>query len=690
MSVLAIEGNSSAQVTAAQVTVRDNRPAEVTDAAALQICVQDAASAEMWLAQEQWKLQWREADILYQSPRTVQMFENSSTPRASVSRFTVAKHTNSLVPMMMSGIFYEKPPFILRPRQGTTEATCRAKTALHSFILDDIGFKPECEIGMESQVLNGTGIWQKGWEVREEIKKTFVRKRLPGKIALPLTGDESVDTEESDEFEVKEEKVIISRPFLEYCPLGTVLPDPKWNRANDIRKAKFVIKRRYLSFNKLNELRTKPGYHLPSEEDLKKLFFGAPEIAAPDTSIMEQQHDTAAIHHAERRDARTTADPLEYDLKVDERWDKDRVMVVVQDKLMIRNEEHLIGDNSFLSANFWNIQNAGYGLGIGRLIGSDQRIDVGVTNSALDMLSYGVNAPWVVSRGANAFAQQLRARLGGFIQVDGDVNKAMKPMEMPKLPPELWAILESSKQSSTSTSGADEAMVQGNLPGKGGSSIGRTATGAGGIIAANASKIQGPVGRFVENVFIPFIVWMDKAINDRMPIKEIRQIIGDRLGNDFKFDIENFLNASLEFEVLAGAHLAAKKAMAMSLPFIIQIFENPHMLESLNSTGWTIDIKELLNMLMEMSEWKNDRDIIRPFTKQESEAYQQSKIAAAQATAQAGVQKEQAKHAATQEQIDQKNEAQLASKLTMDSVDRGHAEVERSIVKKAEAPGAGV
>jgi hypothetical protein len=72
-------------------------------------------------------------------------------------------------------------------------------------------------------------------------------------------------------------------------------------------------------------------------------------------------------------------------------------------------------------------------------------------------------------------------------------------------------------------------------------------------------------------------------------------------------DLDDFMNARLKYEVLAGAHLAAKKAMAQSLPFIIQIFENPHMLDSFNSTGWTIDIKELFDMLMEMSEWKNTR-----------------------------------------------------------------------------------
>jgi hypothetical protein len=75
-------------------------------------------------------MHWRESDILYQSPRSIAQFENSATTRSNVSRFTVAKHVNALVPTMMSGMFYDSPPFILRPRPGTTQTTVRAKAAL--------------------------------------------------------------------------------------------------------------------------------------------------------------------------------------------------------------------------------------------------------------------------------------------------------------------------------------------------------------------------------------------------------------------------------------------------------------------------------------------------------------------------------------------------------------------------------
>jgi hypothetical protein len=432
-------------------------------------------------------------------------------------------------------------------------------------------------------------------------------------------------------------------------------------------------------------LRENPEYNIPGDEELKAMFFAPRDATAPMSQTEREQQNNSSIHHAAGQDEQTSEDPLEYVLKVDERWDGRRCISVLQDKLLIRNSQHEFKGVPFLSANWWNINNAGFGLGVGRIVGSEQRVEQGSTNAALNILSMAVNQQYVRSRGANVPTQQIRTRLGGIIDVDGKVDEAFKILEPPRVPPEIWQVIQQAKEAAEAGSGADEAMVQGKLPSRG-SSIGRTATGAGNIAAASATKIQGPVGRFVEGVFLPFLAALDDMIKEMMPIAEIRQILGEELGDDYAVDMENFMNAGLKYEVLAGAHLAAKKAMAQSLPFIIQIFENPHMLQSLNSTGWTVDVKQLFEMLMEMSEWKNSREIIRKMTKEEAASYQQEIMGAAQAKVSGELKKIDAKHQATSAEIDQTAEARLASKLAEDAVDRAHGYVERQIVEHAEQP----
>jgi hypothetical protein len=687
MSTLKITGNPHGEITKKDVIVKPETPAMLVDDAALRLNVQDVARAEVWMGQKQWPLQWRESDILYQSPRTISTFEGGGgVTRANVSRFTVAKHVNTLVPMIMSGIFYDSPPFVIRPRPGATEATTRAKTALFGALMEEMEFKGECEVGIESQVLNGTGMWKRGWTVTREKKKIYRRKNAPATVEMPFEGKKQIDTAESDEFEIVEKVVTKSRPFFEHCPLGTVLIDPGWRHSNRPDKAKFLIHVAYVTFNDLAKLRQQEGYVIPSEEDLKSLCFAPVEIAVPVPGVEQEQTANTAVVHAEGRDQKTTEDPLEQPLRLDERWDKDRVITVLNGKLLIRNEEHKMGKIPFYSANWWNIQNSGFGLGVGRLVGADQRVEQGTMNAALDILAFGVNPQYARSRGANVLTQQIRSRLGGIVDVDGKIDEAFKLIETPKVPAEAWTAIQVSKQSGESTTGADEAFSQGSLPGKGNSSVARTATGAGGVMAANAGRIQGPVGRFVDHVFLPFLYDLDEMVRDRMPMSEIREILGDELGEEYKkeFDAHNFLNARLKFEVLAGAHLAAKKAMAQTLPLIIQLLENPHLLESLNQTGWTVDIKELFEMLMEMSEWKNTRQVIRKFNKEEAENYKQATQAAPMQKVQGDLMKIKAKHDATSAEIDQTAEARLASKLAQEAVDKGHAYEERLAVERSE------
>jgi len=264
--------------------------------------------------------------------------------------------------------------------------------------------------------------------------------------------------------------------------------------------------------------------------------------------------------------------------------------------------------------------------------------------------------------------------LGGIIDVDGDVEKAFKILEPPRVPPEVWQTIANSTQTAESIDGNDQAFVQGTVPGPK-SSVVRTATGAGNVAAASATRIAGPVGRFCKGVLIPFVYALDDMVRERMPLTEVRSILSAELGDDFDLDYDDFLNAEMKFEVLAGAHLAAKKAMAQSLPLMLQIFENPHLLEQMNATGWTVDVRELFEMLLEMSEWKNNRDIIRKMTQQELQMYQ----AQQQAPMQAAMAKTQMQAQAQSALVDKKSEAKLSHDLIMSHAQSRQSEHDRML-----------
>lgn len=668
--------NPSGNIEASDVTPQGPKlAAKYTNNAAITLTVNDAERAQNALDQKQWNLHLRESDVLYQAPRSY----NATNGRAQVSRFKVASIVNSLVPTMKAGLFYENPPFVIRPRPGQRQQTAWAKQALYGALLDGIDFEGEVDDALEQMCLFGTVICKGGWVTETKIRKKFIRNNPPLSITMPLTGIHLVHTKESSEFEVEEVEVTKNEPFFEVCELGSVLPDPGWRKPNKLHKAKYVVQVTYPTFNDLDTLRQQVvydrdgkkvgGYDIPSESELKEYFFEHESNALAGSDIEMTQANNVSLHHAEGRNKITTDDPLEHPIKMLERWDKNKVTAVLVDdyghECLIRNEEHLMGVLPYFSANFWNIPNAGFGIGVGRIAGDDQRIEKGTIEAVLNLLAYIVNPQYARDRGANAPTQQIRQRLGGIIDVDvapgRSVRDAFGIIELPRVDPSLFAVLQEAGSNANSTTGADEAFTQGQIPQKGTSSAVRTATGAGGVISANATKIQGPVGHFVRGIFLPFIQLLDGMVKERLPMSEIQAVLGRELGEDFTFDEDDFLNSEDKFEVLAGAHLAAKKAMAQILPTLIQILENPQVIPQLNSMGYMVDVKMLLRMVYEMTEWKNSYEVIRKMSPQEKQQFQQNSAAASKLTQ--AVQVIGAKHQAKSAEIDQQNEAALARKI---------------------------
>lgn len=672
--------NASDKIEASEVKLQGpTLDPKYTDDGACKLVVQDADKAAAWMDNKQWALHWRENTNLYQSPRSYRVWNDG----ASVSRFTVASICNSLVQPMQSGIFYETPPFLIRERPSSNHDTAKAKQTLYGTLLDNMDFEDTSVDAINEMVLQGTVICKGGWYVEKTTGKRFIRQNAPITVNMPLGQKPmEIDTEKSDEFRVKDVKIKRSAPFFEKCELGSILIDPKWKHPNRLHKAKYVVQIDFPTFTDLETLRQQAiydesgkkigGYDIPPEETLKAYFFEHEANAEMATDVQARLAANSGTVAATGDNEVTSADPLERPIKMLERLTRTyvRTVLVVEgsDKVcLIRNEEHMLGRIPYFAANFWDIPGSGYGLGVGRLAGDDQRISKGTIEAVLNLLAFIVNPQYARARGANAPTQAIRQRLGGIIDVDTEPGRGVKDafgiIEQPKVDPSLFAILQEAGNDATSTTGADEAFTQGNLPDKRGSSAARTATGAGGIIAANAAKIQGPVGHFVRGILLPYLEMLDEMVKERMPMSEINAILGQEMAADFKLDVDDFYASQDKFEVLAGAHLAAKKAMAQVLPLLIQMLESPQLLPQLNRMGWTIDAKALLEMVYEMTEWKNSKQVIRKFTDQEQQAFAASNPAAQKVQGEVAV--IGAKHQAKSAEIDQTAEANLATRLTL-------------------------
>jgi hypothetical protein len=616
------------------------------DTASVKLVLDDTNTADNYLNISQWANGWNMADILYQSPASASAFDGG-VGQASVPKYMVSTHISSIVPKLMGGIFYEDPPFLLRPSPNVTQELIRAKTSVFSAQLNAMGFEEEVERALDQAALLGTGIMK--WGYTEYTKKMKKYVRSGDKVVLPLPGGgtQKFDSPDSEDFTIEFFDKKVSHPWLKYCDIRTVLVDPGL-RVGDIRKANWVVYRDYATYSDINRLRGVEGYNIPAEDVLKYIFTSGVASGPDNITMTLPEGMMGYLQHALPRAYKTSADPMTAPMELLERWDHERVIVVLSfngHNILIRNEVNPYGKIPFYSFNWRNIPDNFYGQGLGLLIGSEQIVEQGVTNLALDLLAYGLQPVAVRKKGFNTPTQDIGWRQGGIIDVEEDVDKAFKFLQMPPVPGEAWQFIQQAQSSGAATSGANEQVMQG-AGAAGVKSLGmRSGTGAAAVIQANASRLDGPDGRFIRQVFEPWLYQMDELDNDLLPASVLRQILGEEIGDDFAKQIDHvdYRSARIDYEVLAGAKLGAKKEMAQALPIIIQLLNNPTFVANANDAGYQFDAPAIFKAFTDAAGWKFSQSFLRLMTPQEKQkhdanspaALQQNQIKASQMSQQA-------------------------------------------------------
>ena len=643
-----------------------------TTADELALVVQSAANAKAFIANRQWSLLWRDADLLYQSPRPMTVYENTYVLEPNVQRFTVAKVCNAVVPQIYKGLFYDDPPMILRPRPGTSQEVTDAKSALFSFIINDCDFKTQTKWGLEQMAHLGTGIWKWGYDWK--TIKTYTRQSTSITISEGVSNQPEkamIPTDEPPKVTCSEK--VVPLPFFEWRPLDKVLVDPQLN-VSDIRKAGWCIDVRYMDFYQMNDLRKAiqgaidagskdpalDGWSFPSEEVLKT-FWATHKQNAQTLETEQATYIEGVVHHAQKVNIQVSPDELRKKLEIMEYWDCGRKIMVLNQNTVIYSGKNEFSQIPFLSANWWNRPKAFYGMGLGLIVGQNQRVDQGTINAILKILSFGVNPIYLRARDDNAPTQMIRTGLGKILTVN-DPEKAYRLMETPKVPSDVWSALKESEQATESSSGADQMLVQGSTAGPR-TSMGRTAGGANLLAGASATRLDGPLDNFIEQVFKPFLGIIDMLVFNIMSDAAILHVLGKEKGQAYikDFDMQEFHDAQIEYEVLAGASLSAKRTMAQSMVMLTQILQNPQIQEQLADINEEyIDFKPILKMWLEASEWKNDNDIIKPMTDEmKKKRAANSKAAQMQAQMQAKQQDSQHKFQQKQQLEDQSSDNRI-------------------------------
>lgn len=626
----------------------------------LKLVCQDADRAEGHSHTKAFVLGWEEAINLYQSPITPRVWPGTGVEAASIPFFTVATAANALVPQAVNGLFYENPPFLAQERAGTSADEAEAIRDVMGVQLEDINFREEIRLGVTNAILFGTQIWKWGWESYKRKRLVYERKNPPVNLGSPLPGAPPVQITDD---EIKETLVeeSIERPTFEHIVnLKEVLVDPALN-VPDIRKAKYVIHRMYMTWKDIEKLRDRDGFDIPSEKKLLDLFLPPVE---PAVESLGENPASSWDARAQPRYQESSINPLEDPLEVLERWDNDTYIVVLQRKLVLCNVQNPYGKIPFLSVNWWDVPSAFWGLGIGRTIGAEQRIQQGITNIWLDQASLNLNGVYVRVKGKSVPTQNIRIAPGKIIEVDD--KDGFKPLDRTPAVPEAQQHLILSQSRAEQVSGANEAASQGLAGNTGHSNLARSAAGANLIASGSGNRISDFVEKLANQVIVPFLYEMQQMNNSMLPVSQLQYILNDELQHAYLKnggDLVNILNARVKFSILAGAKMQVRRNMAQALPQLTQFLTSQQTENQLSTQSKKVNIVQIIKMMFEAADLRTFYDVIEDMTPDEIERQKELQNGAAQAKMQSQEQLEQQKFEHQQELADAENTARAARDL---------------------------
>jgi hypothetical protein len=588
--------------------------------AALKIVVQDYQRSVAWLGQKQWALRWKESQERYEPQRIHDTWEGTDIPRSCLNVYAVSTIVESIMAKTMEGLFSDDPPFQIQSRPKTTAECGRAWSTLLHFQVEECGFRQEVEDGASDAVLFGTNIWKVLWHEHKRQTRTYKRAEDPASLPSPAPGvpGQLLHTAKSDEIIPVVKTKTFGKPVLENQDLRMTFVNPGLRRP-DIRKAKYVITKRTVSAEELEEMRDWEGYTIPSAEELKLLVASRATHAESNSLETQQTAGGAWDHQAMPRDIEDTADPLADTSRFEllERWDKRKVMVALNQAVVIRNEEHDLPSVPYFSVGLKRVPNSFYSMGVGITAGDEQEIQRGLINALLDQTSFNLNLPYLTVKGVNELTQHIRMYMGKVIPVE-DPTK-VKPMERLQAVPEASMEVQQSEARAEASSGANEQMVQGSTPSQGRTSLGRTATGANLLAGGSGSRIESFVSRLADQVIVPALYMFMELDKQLLDPEQVRDILSDEMDTAWNEDHIELFNAKIKVDILAAGKMVARQRMAQSLPLLAQALLTDPIHSMLQMQGMKLDVNELINMWFDISGWRNKNDLVVPMNDEDKE-----------------------------------------------------------------------
>jgi hypothetical protein len=413
------------------------------DETALAIVLHDASTAEAFTSGKNRFIDADRADNNFRAAGLPKNWPGVESQRAGLCVPVVMEAVEKLEPAIMLALFSDQQPFQLETIGPDKPEVLRAKSKLLMWGIQLSGFKEEIRKCVKSALLYGFTVGRWGWKTS---------KKSDTKYEMSVDGSNTVKKLVKD-YE-------ISHPTFECIELRNHLGDPSLREA-DVRKGRFNLVQIFADASILDDLRKDNTYkNIPTREELA-LIMALKSEAATD-SIAGSKSMSWRDNQAAKETDIQSLDPTKAPLEILEWVSEDRIITVLQRKIVIRNDETEFGRSDLLSCAFIDVPGAMYGFGVSKLLAGEQYLQTSVLNSWLDVEALRLNPGFTAEQGLQNTSQNVKLSPGKIL-----TGPKLTPIPIPDVGAEALQMLQTSETRASrrvGANGSDNMPTQAFVP----------------------------------------------------------------------------------------------------------------------------------------------------------------------------------------------------------------------------------
>lgn len=315
--------------------------------------------------------------------------DNKITDRANLFIPYVYSIVETVTPRLIASIFASKPYIGILPVKAEMVENAKAMENLIDYQLNQkVGIISVTTSWIKEALIFGTSILKTGWEYEED--EVITEEPLVQIMGIPIGTRQ-----------VKRIEAVKDDPLVQHIDLWDFYVDPA---GIDIDSADYCIHKVYRDISYLKEME-KLGVYRNIEEVTK--------------AVSEQAYATGMNTRLSAIGMQSIDKPTDK-IELLEYWTDDRVVVVANRAVVIRNDEnpYYHRKKPFVRLVDNLVPHEFYGIGEIEPIEYLQYELNSIRNQRMDNINLIINRMWKVLRGADIDPKQLRSRAGGIIEVD--------------------------------------------------------------------------------------------------------------------------------------------------------------------------------------------------------------------------------------------------------------------------------